>query len=68
MDDCREGGMAGPVAGVLGAAMALETVKEITSAGESLSGRLWIYDGLNANHQLVKLPRDPDCPVCGQRT
>lgn len=64
--DCREGGMAGPVAGVMGAAMALEVVKELTGAGDSLSGRLWIFDGLNANHQLVKLLRDPDCPLCGR--
>jgi bacteriocin biosynthesis cyclodehydratase domain-containing protein len=45
--------------------MALEAIKEIAQAGESLAGRLFLYDGLKAEARTVKLARDPHCPVCG---
>jgi molybdopterin/thiamine biosynthesis adenylyltransferase len=45
--------------------MALEAIKEIAQAGESLAGRLLIFDGLAATARTITLPRDPACPVCG---
>jgi hypothetical protein len=45
--------------------MALEAVKRLTGAGDSLTGRLLIYDGLTANTRTVRIGADPDCPICG---
>ncbi len=63
-ESCAEIGVAGPLTGIVGARMALETVKEITGAGDTLAGRLWIFDGLSGDGRTVTLPRDPACPVC----
>lgn len=63
-ESCAEIGVAGPLTGVIGSRMALETVKEITGAGDTLAGRLWIFDGLSGDGRTVTLPRDPACPVC----
>ena len=65
-ESCAEIGVIGPLTGVIGARMALETVKEITGAGETLAGRLWIFDGLHGDGRTIGLPRDPACPVCGK--
>jgi hypothetical protein len=46
--------------------MALEAIKEIAGAGESLAGRLLIYDALAASCRTVRLPRDPACSTCGR--
>jgi len=46
---------------------ALEAVKLITGAGEALSGRLLIYDGLAGTARTVSLAADPACPVCAAR-
>jgi len=45
--------------------MALEAIKHIAEAGETLAGRVLIFDGLNAEARTVTLKRDPACPVCG---
>lgn len=62
---CDEVGVAGPVTGVTGSAMALETLKLITGAGTPLVGRLLLIDGLAGATRTVSLKRDPQCPVCG---
>jgi molybdopterin/thiamine biosynthesis adenylyltransferase len=62
---CAEVGIIGALPGVIGSMMALEAIKEIAGAGESLAGRLLIFDGLAAAARTVALPRDPACPVCG---
>ena len=62
---CAEAGVIGPLPGVVGSMMALEAVKEITRAGESLRGRLMIYDALYSQVRVVKAKRRPDCAVCG---
>lgn len=61
---CSEVGVVGALAGVIGSMMALETIKHITGAGETLAGRLWVFDGLRAESRTVKLAKDPACPVC----
>ncbi len=63
---CAEAGVLGALTGVLGSLQALEIMKEIIGIGDSLAGRLMIYDGLGAQVRTVRLPKDPDCPVCGQ--
>jgi adenylyltransferase/sulfurtransferase len=57
----------GVLPGVIGSIQALETVKLITGIGEPLVGRLLLYDALRMRVREIALPRDPDCPVCGDR-
>jgi molybdopterin-synthase adenylyltransferase len=61
---CAEVGIIGALPGIIGSMMALEAIKEIAEAGVSLAGRLFVYDGLAATARTIKLPRDPNCPVC----
>ena len=63
-ETCAEVGIVGALTGVIGSMMALEAIKEIAGAGESLAGRLLLYDGLHATSRTIKLPRDPACSVC----
>ncbi len=65
-ETCSAVGVVGALAGVIGSMMALEAVKRITGAGETLSGRLMIYDALAAEMRTVGLPPDPECEVCGE--
>jgi len=63
-ETCSEVGVVGALAGVIGSMMALEAIKHVTGAGETLAGRLWIYDGLQAESRTVRLAKDPACSVC----
>jgi adenylyltransferase/sulfurtransferase len=60
-DSCAASGVLGAMTGVIGAMMALEVIREITGFGESLAGRLLLYDALGARMRTVRLPRDPAC-------
>ena len=62
---CAEAGVLGPLPGVIGSLMAAEAVKLITGAGETLRGRLMIYDALYADSRMMKTKSRADCPVCG---
>ncbi|MCX7888366.1 MAG: HesA/MoeB/ThiF family protein [Rhodobacteraceae bacterium] len=62
---CAEAGVVGALPGVMGAMMALEAIKEIAGAGESLRGRMLVYDALHAENRVVRLDRRADCKVCG---
>ncbi|CAA9397057.1 MAG: Molybdopterin-synthase adenylyltransferase [uncultured Rubellimicrobium sp.] len=64
---CAEAGVAGPLPGVLGTMMALEAVKHLTGAGETLRGRMFLFDGLHAEARVVALEAQPGCPVCDGR-
>lgn len=64
-ETCERVGVVGALAGVMGTLAALEVVKLITGAGETLKGRLMIFDGLSFESRIVKLAADPACPVCG---
>ncbi|MFN4226158.1 MAG: HesA/MoeB/ThiF family protein [Hyphomonas sp.] len=61
---CDEVGVAGPVTGLTGSAMALEALKLITGAGTPLIGRLLLIDGLNGATRTLNLKQDQQCPVC----
>ncbi len=63
---CEEAGIFGAVAGTVGSLQAAEVLKEILGLGDSLSGRLLLYDALAANIRAIKLKRDPTCPLCGE--
>lgn len=62
---CGEAGVLGAVTGVMGTLQATEVLKEILGIGESMAGRLLIWDALATRFRIVRLPRDPDCPACG---
>lgn len=64
-DTCARVGVVGALAGVVGAMSALETIKVVAGAGEPLTGRLLLYDGLAATARTVAIAADPTCPVCG---
>ena len=61
---CAEAGVLGAVTGVMGTLQATETIKEILGIGESLSGRLLLWDALATRFRTIRVPRDPHCPVC----
>jgi adenylyltransferase/sulfurtransferase len=62
---CAEGGVLGILPGVVGLIQATEVVKLILGKGETLKGRLMLYDALNMKFRELKLRRNPECPVCG---
>ncbi|HLJ14215.1 MAG TPA: molybdopterin-synthase adenylyltransferase MoeB [Bryobacteraceae bacterium] len=64
---CAEGGVLGILPGLIGLVQATETVKLILGKGEPLSGRLLLYDALAMRFRELKLKRNPECPVCGDR-
>jgi molybdopterin/thiamine biosynthesis adenylyltransferase len=61
---CAEAGVLGAVTGVMGTLQATETIKEILGLGESLSGRLLLWDALATRFHTIRVPRNPICPVC----
>lgn len=64
---CAEAGVIGPLPGVVGAMMAVETIKLITGAGAPLRGEMLIYDALWSETRKIGLSRRDDCPDCGGR-
>lgn len=65
--NCGEAGVLGALCGIVGSLQAMEAIKWITGAGESLIGRLLVVDALAMNFRLLRLRKDPDCPLCGAR-
>lgn len=63
---CAEAGVMGALPGVVGSMMAVEAIKEITGAGQTLRGRMMIYDALYGETRVFAVRRDPGCKVCGQ--
>lgn len=64
---CAEGGVLGILPGIIGVIQATEAVKLILGVGESLCGRLVMFNALEMSFRQVKLRRDPACPVCGDQ-
>ena len=63
---CREAGVIGAMAGIIGSMQALEAVKYITGQGDLLTGNMLIFDGLKMQWRKIRLPkRNHSCPVCG---
>ncbi len=63
---CSEGGVLGVLPGVMGVLQATEAIKIILGLGETLAGRLLVYDALKTKFRELKLRRDPRCPTCGE--
>ena len=64
---CSEAGILGPVAGTIGVLQATEALKEILGIGDQLIGRLSVFDALNTTFREVKIRKDPDCELCGDK-
>lgn len=63
---CQEAGVLGVLPGVIGALQAAEVLKLILGKGRPLKGQLLIYDALGTNFRKVKIPKNPECSVCGE--
>jgi len=62
---CAEAGVFGVLPGIVGTIQATETIKLILGVGETLVGRLLVYDAMRMAFRELKVPKDRDCPVCG---
>jgi adenylyltransferase/sulfurtransferase len=63
--NCAEGGVLGVLPGIVGSIQAAETLKLLLGEGETLLGRLLLFDALRMKFREMRLRRDPACPVCG---
>jgi adenylyltransferase/sulfurtransferase len=64
---CAEGGVLGVLPGVIGCLQATEILKLAAGIGTPLLGRLLVYDALEMRFRELKLRRDPQCPLCGEK-
>ncbi|MFN0155150.1 MAG: molybdopterin-synthase adenylyltransferase MoeB [Gaiella sp.] len=64
---CAEGGVLGVLPGIVGSLQASEALKLLIGAGESLAGRLLLFDALHTTLDEVRMKRNPECPVCGDQ-
>jgi len=64
---CAEGGVLGVLPGIVGSIQAMETIKLILGKGQPLVGRLLLFDALMMKFRELKLRKNPDCPVCGEK-
>ena len=63
---CAEGGVLGVLPGIVGSLQASEALKLILGIGDTLRGRLLLFDALATSFDEVSVRRDPNCPVCGE--
>jgi molybdopterin/thiamine biosynthesis adenylyltransferase len=64
---CSENGVLAPVVGIIGSLQALEAIKVLTGVGETLCGKLLVFDGKHMEWRTISLRRDTACPVCSTR-
>ncbi|VAX24820.1 Molybdopterin-synthase adenylyltransferase [hydrothermal vent metagenome] len=62
---CQEAGVLGVLPGVIGSLQAVEVIKQVLGKGESLVGKLLLYNALNTEFRKLNIRRDPNCPLCG---
>jgi adenylyltransferase/sulfurtransferase len=63
--NCADAGVLGVMPGIIGTIQATEALKVVAGIGEPLVGRLLLFDALRMQSRVISLPRDPECPVCG---
>ena len=63
---CAEGGVLGVLCASIGSIQVTEAIKLITGIGDSLAGRLMIYDALEMSYRTVRVRKDPECAICGK--
>ncbi len=64
---CSEAGVLGVLPGIVGSTMAIETIKLVLGIGKPLVNRLLMFDALDMDFRTVKIRRDPECPICGDK-
>jgi molybdopterin/thiamine biosynthesis adenylyltransferase/rhodanese-related sulfurtransferase len=64
---CAEAGILGVLPGLIGIVQATECIKLLTGVGEPLIGRMLLYDARRMRARSITIPRDAECPVCGDR-
>ena len=62
---CSDGGVLGVLPGVIGALQAAETLKVLLGIGDTLVGRLLLFNALDLSFDFIKLRKNPGCRVCG---
>ena len=62
---CSHNGVVSPLVGIIGSVQALETIKVICGAGETITGKLMLFDGLDMSWRTIKFKQRKGCPVCG---
>jgi len=65
--NCEEAGVLGVLPGIIGTLQATEAIKLILGLGEPLVGRLFLFDALRMQSRTLRVARNPECPVCGER-
>ena len=63
---CAEGGVLGVLCASIGSIQVTEAIKLLTGTGDSLAGRLMIYDALEMTYRTVRVRKDPECAICGK--
>ncbi len=63
---CAEGGVLGVLCASIGSIQVTEAIKLLTGVGDSLTGRLMIYDALEMSYRTVRVRKDPECAICGK--
>lgn len=66
LQTCSDTGILGAVAGIMGSMQALEAIKVIAGIGETVSGRVMVFDGLTTSFREIKWTRKAGCPLCGE--
>lgn len=64
---CEQAGILGVLPGTIGLIQATEVIKYLLGVGELLKGYLLIYSALDMSFRKVKVPRNPKCPICGEK-
>jgi len=62
---CAEGGVLGVLPGIIGSIQAIEAIKLLLGRGDTLIGRLLVFDALRMKFRELKLRKNPECPICG---
>jgi len=63
---CAEGGVLGVLPAIIASIQATEAIKMLTKMGDSLSGKLLLYDALQMEFEYLQIEKNPDCPLCGK--
>jgi molybdopterin/thiamine biosynthesis adenylyltransferase len=66
LQTCAEFGILGAVAGTIGSLQALEAIKVCTQVGDTLEGRLLVFEALDLEFETISYEHNVDCPLCGE--
>lgn len=65
--NCAEGGVLGVMAGIIGTLQASEALKLVLGVGKPLLGRLLVFDALHGTFAELRIAKNKDCPICGDK-